>query len=81
MNNTTTPVTNTEGVCSSPMPQRGDKVRRARIISQITRICRRRRNAANGLPSLTTMNFKIEFADARERPAMAAGVQVGRERA
>jgi len=25
------------------------------------------------------MNFKIEFADARERAAMAAGVQVGWE--
>jgi hypothetical protein len=61
------------------MPQSGYNVRRARIISQITRICRRRRNAANGLPSLTTMNFKIEFAAARDRAAMAAGVQVGRE--
>jgi hypothetical protein len=32
--------TNTEGLYSSPMPQSGDNVRRARIISQIARIGR-----------------------------------------
>jgi AraC-like DNA-binding protein len=33
-------LTNTGGLYGSPMPQSGDNVRRARIILQITRICR-----------------------------------------